>query len=844
MGNWLVAHAQTNIWCKPSNDRRWIVKPGRLSAPEGETFGMEVQRYSIRLPEKGKWFHVFQLGAFTYRELGISDLSDKWVSFKDVVNTFGTLITVYNDLGRTLPLNYCWMRKQPNGNVIMAVERVGSQVDFSVESLYVRFYDGAFRHSPEYTEAHKSQVYGQIVSNVAVRQTVVNKFNGYRNNYPGEPSAYVNGYEVDILTTADIALWDYVEIVYDGLVESIEYFDVSKLSTFTSELDGTRKYLVHPEKQIDTIHFINDIDFSVLKDNRGVFFHQHMSNSVRQVTHNDYSVGTFRLNEYVVKMDGWNSTKELTLKLVIRRSGMDKPLIFTHNRIQELYKLKDAEIVSAICGINSVVEEWRGSVLEQSSYNRIMAASYGNITNELCTDAYGYNAVSKYVADTPNKTELDAGVLVAFIAPLLARNCTVYEYDIDGLLLGYYNHTSDYNSRYVCRNAAAAMVECIEGQGGVGLDVTWDATTFKVDLKNNYRFYTNLLLSGEEADVFEDVTGTDAYTVGFDGTITWNVDLSRRRPVVVSDVKFLTYGLEIPMTDGHAKFSIDLWEDDNKYAPMQFQPETMEIWMNGRALVPDIDYYYKWPQVVVCNKEYLEDGANRHKPWFDIRCRGLADKVRPPKVGFVVNGLLSNDTYFDVKDDKVIQITVGGSVRHREDVVFREDGNVGISDVVNGRPWMVNDATIPLRDIVSKNTYSMRDVSRDLDKRINAYLNNFIPTPTGIEFNPIPNLYKLFSPIMNKVIHDMINGDLALSADDDLYYISTSQFDKVMLEYVYLLDYEPILLGADLRYVIVHPHDGLDVIDLTPLQMAMIDRLNDRYLANKVIINKLLQIKA
>lgn len=842
MENWLVTHAHDNIWCQPANDRRWIVKPERLSMPEGETFGMQVQGYSIRFPEKLKWFHVFQLGGMNHRELGITDLFDSWVRLDRIVSHYGTMITIYNELGRTMPLEYVWLRKQPNGNVIIATEMVESQADFSTDALFIRFYNGAFRYTSDYTEEHHSKVFGQIIRDNAERFSIVEKFNELR-QMAGEPIVYINGYEVDILTTDDIKLWDYVEIVYDGLIESIHYFQMSDLQSFHSTLDGKRKFLLHPPRQLNTIHFINDVDVSVLKGNLGLYFHQNQSESFRQVTHNDYSILVNRFSNYIINMDDWNELDELKIKMVVRRSGMDRPLTFNHNRIHELYKLKDSQIVSAMVGINSNIPEWQASTLEDAAYNRIMAARYSTITNGLCTTAYGYNAASRYVGDTPTKTEHSGGNLVATLPPLLARNCTVYEYDKDGLLLGYYNHYDNVTTEYVCQHSETTMVEAIEGQATKQIEIIHDAKDFTLAKGFNYRFYTNQLKSGVPTDVFEDVTGTDAYTIDTDGKVLWNIDQSRRMPVIWSDRNFLSYGFEEDMYTGHAKFTIDYWLNDDEYKPLLLEPETLEIWMNGHILVPNIDYFVKWPQVVVCNKTYLENSPNRHRPWFDIRCRGLAKELRMPKTGFVVNQLISNNAAFDIRDDKVVQIAVGGGIRHRDDVVFREDTAVGVPEMTNGMPYMVNDPTVPLREMVSQNTYTMRDASRDLDGRIESYLTNFIPTPEDIKHNPIPNIYELFSPIMNKVIHDMVNGDLMPEADDQLYYISTRQFDELMKEYMYLLDYEPTLKDVDLRYVAVHPHDGYDIVYLEPIQMTMVERINDRYLNNRVIITQLLRIK-
>ncbi len=842
MENWLVKHALKNIWCQPANDRRWIVKPERLSPSTGETFGLQVQGYSIRLPKVKTWYQVFQLGSMNHRELGITDLFDQWVRLDRILNHFGTMVTLYNELGRTLPLEFAWIRKQVNGNILICVEMTESQADFSTDALFVRFYNGAFRYKPEYTADHESEVFGRVITNNSERFDMVSRFNDYRLR-AGEPIAYVNGYEVDILTADDIELWDYVEIVYDGLIETIHYFPLADMKSFHSELDGKRKYLLHPPKQLDTINFINDIDISVLKGNTGYYFHQNQSESFRQLTHNDYSILVNRFDYYLINTDDWNQHAELKVKLVVRRSGMVRPLTFNHARIHELYKMTDPQIVQAIAGMASNIVEWQGSNLEKSSYCRIMASKYGTVQNDLCTDAYGYNAVSRYAADTPTKTKLLESTLIAELPPLLTRNCTVYEFDDNGLLLGYYTHSNNINNQYVCQHPETALVEAVEGQGGKVLDITFNAADYTTRKGFNYRFYTDVLKSGAPTDDFEDVTGTDAYHVEPDGTVVWNIDQSRRLPIVWCDSNFLAYSFTEDMFDGQAKFSIDHWFSEGGYKPLEFEPESLEIWMNGHLLVPRIDYFIEWPQVVVCNKQHLADGPTRHQPKFDVRCRGLAAHLRLPKTGFVINNLLSNNALFDVRDDKVVQIAIGGKMQHRDDVTFREDTAIGVSKQLNGLPFAVNDPTVPLRELVSVDTYTLRDTSRNLDERVENYLTNYIPTPENVVNNPIPIQYHLFSPIMNKVIHDILNGHLTPTADDELYYISTRQFDELMKPYVYLLAYEPVLKGVDLRYCSVHPHDGLDYIDLEPIQMALIERLNDRYLNNKVLINKLLRIK-
>lgn len=841
MNNWLVQHAEKNIWCQPANDQRWLFKPARLMSSNGTNYGFQTQGFSIRLPKTGAWFHAFQIGSFQHTQVGIKDLGDRWVRLDRIVNAYGILITVYTLGGRTIPLEYVWIRKIQNGNTVICIEQVEGQQDFSVADPYIRFYQGEFLTDPTYTNDYKCQVIGTVVKTPAERAALMLEYNKLL-GLPGEVFSYINGWMVDDLKVGDVTLWDYVEFVYDGLVEVSHYLPVSTLSSYHSTLDDKRKFLLHLPKQTDTIHFINDISLALFKGKHGVFFHQNKSESLRQVTHNDYGLLVNRLNAYILDNDDWTSMDELTLKVTVRRSGMDRPLIFTHNRIKELYKLDDAQIVSAVSGMSSSVPEWTAAVLEKSAYNRIMAARYGSITKELCTTAYGYNAVTKYAADTPTKVTVVAGRKVAMLTTWQSIESTAYEYDATGEMIGFYPISQAGILEYVCSNSNCALVEVIIGKGSGTLPLVEDAIDYVIDPLYSHRFYLNILKDGAKTYEYEDVTDSDAYEI-VDNKVVWDVDLERRSPAVLSNKGFLAYGFEGTFEDGHIKFSIDNWYDGSNYRPLSIQLETLDIWLEGKLLVPNIDYFVKWPQIVICNKEHLPAGQYRETPWIDVRCRGLAIEHKLPKTGYVVNHLISNNGTFDIRDDKVVHIGVGGATLHREDLIFREDSTVGDNALPNGRPYLINDPTIPLKDLVSEDTYVLRSRSIDVDERIESYLTHYLPTPPDIEHNPITVLYKLFSPIMNKVIRDMLAGDLVPKADDELYYISTAQFDELMAPYRYLLDYEPTLRKVDLRYVTVHPHYQDVAIELTPIQMSLVERLNDRYLNNKVIINKLLNIR-
>lgn len=843
MKNWLVAHALSNIWCQPPQDRRWIIKPARISRKGGELYGMQVSEYSIRLPDTEKWFDVFQIGGLNYEDCGVEIIPNAWTRIDRLVNEYSVLISIYNVTGRTYPLSLTWLRKLPNGNVILAVEQFSTQIKFEREDLYIRFYDGLFKKSPVYNDNYKTSVQSVYVRNVAILNNLVDDFNALMSGN-GAPTAYVNGIEVDDLTTSDIKLWDYVDIVHDGLVKSIHYLNVGDLSSFNSKLDNERKFILHPNKTSDEqIDFINDVDLYVIGNNRGRYYHLHTPNMLRQLTHKDYSIPASRIVDFMGLEDSWRAVSDLTVKVIVRHSGLNRPLQFESNRLKELYKLDDSKIVDMMSGVHSLIPEWNGDNLEVSAYNKIMAARYGKVTNVLATEAYGYNAVAKYAADTPTKTQLIGGINTAILPGYLAANCTVYEYNSDGELLEFHNFNSQVSGNYHCQNPDTVLVEAIEGFGSRTLAVDHNAVEFTTQDGINYRYFLNHLKSGVPTDEFEEVTDTDAYEVDNSGKVVWNVDLTRRRPVIISDRNFLTYEFTPDLYTGVIQFTLDHWFDQLGYKPLPFAFETLELWMNGKSLIKDVDYYVKWPEVVICNKEYLENNTNRHMPKITVRARGFKENGRRTDSGFVTDGLISNNGFFNVRDDKVIRITIGGKVVSHDQVLFRENTSMKVDDSLNGLPYSIEDAFIPVRELVSTKGYELSDKAIDLDNRISDYMTNLLPTPVEIEHNPVTKQHHVFSPILNRVIHDLINDILIPVKDSDTFYISTKQFDALMSDYTYLLDYEPSLKNIDERYVVIHPHDGNDMISLTPLQYSLIERINRRYLNNSINLNKHLNVK-
>ena len=303
---------------------------------------------------------------------------------------------------------------------------------------------------------------------------------------------YVNGRRVSKIDLISAKSGDYLEYVFDASIKREVVFKVNDLQEFESPLDGLHKLLLHYPGTSDMIDYQDDVDLYVgcsygVNRWHAVYLHKNDSRTLRMVTHRDYSVPVIRPNG-AQAANSFLTDKELELRVVIRHAGYSRPLVLENSRIFELYKLPSAKIVEAMTGLNSTVPVWEASMLEFSAYTEIMRSTRGNITRQLVQDAYGYNAMSKLLGDTPARIQLFSGQKLVVIPEGLRGCCTVYEYDAEGKLLYFAQNTID--NTYTCQADTAAFVEVIYGLGGVTLDATDNTASGNINTRHNYRFYT------------------------------------------------------------------------------------------------------------------------------------------------------------------------------------------------------------------------------------------------------------------------------------------------------------------------------------------------------------------
>ena len=855
MSDYLVDHAVMNAWCSPRQDLQVILKPARISSARGVYVSSPHLWGTVPLPTIGDQYHLYQIGQIHPTLLGLFPERQVWHRLSSVMGLENLMADVYTNSGLHLPRFETWILVTGERDVLMAVKSQPRIADLKTTPIYLRLYSNAYFGSDR-ADSEDDKIVCK-----GIKVTDANQALSFQRDYldhveyTGLTTLYVNGVFVHNYLPGQLAAGDIAEFVYDSTVKQVIDFPIGSLETFESTLDLKHKYLLHyggPQTGGEGIDYRDDIDVYLIEKGssggnpawNGVYFHKNQNDAFRQVTHRDYSVAVPYVLAYLNTRPQWLDSQALTLRLHIRKSGWQRPLIHEHHRIRELYKLEEEDLLQAMVGSDSVVPVWRAPALEASAYTQLMDSYFEQITNQLVEDAYGYNAIAKLIADTPQQVQVVSGLRQVTLPFGLQTNSTIYEFDTNGVLLGFYNHTS--GEKYFPVNATTTLIEGTVGEGSLELDTTFYSLHNILDPKASYRFYNAPIVGGiVQQSEWTDVTGNTAKYGIIGNTATWFVDRNTVAVAVKSDKKILAYDLILSPQNGLLKFSIDAeatYPSGSALGVMFIPMGKLDLWLNGYALIENLDYFVKWPQIVITNKAYLVPGNNQK---LTVRATGFcrSDMTREPTkdVGFVKYGLLSRNARFDIRDDKVVRVIANGATYHRNALIYSEedDGIIG-APVPNGVPYLIEDVVVPLRGIVDTDTYELRAVSKAVDQSVEDYLTLKLPELVKTLPDMIPDKYPIYSPFASTIMYDLINGVLPMTNFQGQYS------DKKVLDflpaYLYLLDYDPTKKNLDLAHVSIHPHNLNVETQLDIYQYNFLARVIRIYLGDKVDITRFISI--
>lgn len=859
MYQYLIDHARQNVWCNPEQDNQLIFCAHRITKPIGELNHFKLMNRRLDLPKPGKRYHVFQIGQVGPSIVGLlsinpSWLVERWIKFSDAMNELNLFTNIYTTGGVELPRYKSYYMFSNDRDLIIAIEQdINYSVNYLTDKIYTRFYTNAYFQSNRADQSvEKIHAEGRDIRNTQDIIDLQNLVNSYPTNN-GFVFCYKNGLIINNINMTTVSVGDSVEYVYDSSVKKVVTFTINNLRTFDSILDSKYKYLLHHNDGInDTIDYHDDIDIHILHNSnpntyKGYYFNRNMPDSHRMVTHRDYSIPVDYFEFVASKLNSDISSTpldflQMKVQVKIRDSGYYRPLIFDNNRVFELYKLPEPKLLNAMVGLDATVPEWKAENLENSFYTKIMRSGFTDITIDNIQKGYGYNSLSKITGDTPSKTILRSGRQSVDLPYCLHENCTVYEYDANGVLLEYHHHSI--GTDYECVNNNTRVVEVISGQGVYKPDVRFGTDNIPLPTYDNYRVYSCHYYNGEIDNTWADITGSNLYSV-VNNTLVWNNIDSNQYLMVRTDTKFLAYDINLIPIAGTLYFTFSEIEnrgitDDNYVLPVPLGE--LDLFLNGHSLIRGLDYIVNFPKVYIINKKYLIQPANSTSQKIHVRFTGFCNSNLTldaiEDYGFIQHGVLSNNNRYDIRDDKVLRITVDGKVITRQDLVFSElhDG-ISVVNPINGKPYQIKDIVVPLKQLVEENTYSLRNKSIAIDERVSNYMTIKLPQPDRNAPSAIPERYPVISPFFCHLINDMASFQITNTAIDNA--VSDLAVLEICQHYEFLLDFDPVNPSNELNdnYVIIHPHNLNNTIDLTYSQYKFLTKVVRLYGNDKIEIS-------
>ena len=844
--DFLVDDAYRRVWCGPGMDRQYIVAPTRFTDRQGALGNVKVGMRTYTMPTQNERYHCYMIGDLPPVLVGMDTIVNKWVSVKAQCVASSLLIDLYTNGGKHFPTHRAYFLYTGMGALIIAFLHTPKIAHLGEDRPYVKWRSGvAMEALPSIPNNGGIEIDGMTPANE-------NEFYQFQAKWrtaqtrKGYAWAFVNGMRVKDLNLTTLKFGDHLEYVRDASVKEVLELPVKSLLSFDSILDKQSKYLLPRPGLGTTIDFCDDIDIYFLNYRKtaayeGYYYHFNQLDAVRMVTHRDYSIPLAYLTGYVEQNDTWTWLQDLRLELIIRESGWVRPLVDEAHRIKELFKLTEAKRLRAMVGVKSL-DVWHAANLENSFYPKLMRAEANTIARSDVEKAYGYNAIAKMLSNTPIKIQTNGSAWVDLPVGVWERS-TVYEFGADGLLLGWYLHDNSF--QYPLRNPQARYVEAFHGFGGVGTSTTFDERSQILEEGVDYRFYASRIINGVRQNDWFDVTGNEAYYSVVSGLATWKVDFAKFSVAVRDSVDFLAYGLDLNYRDDLLAFSLNGKEVRSGRVPrdgvLDIPFGQMNIWLNNHELVPGIDYYVNFPEFCIVNKAFLVPGPVQH---VDIRGRSFCNKDMsmraPAETGFVAYRMLSHNTRFDVRDDNVNHVCIGGAIYSRAELGFNEDGQTLPAIARNGLPYMVQHPIIPMMGVTDRDTYTLLAEAEVIDKKVSDYLTIEKPEPKQPNPSPTEYWWEVFSPYTTKLLYDMLNDLLPMDEFKGEY---SDEFLRTRLAgYDWVLQYDPALKDVDEQYVIVQPHPEPSVVEVNLYQYRLLDRAQRLFLKNRIVLDRHLVI--
>lgn len=900
MSKIIINHAKENVWAAPEQDRDFIITPARITPHGGSLRYVDITWGKYKLPHFENlalryYYHVYQIGQIPPHILGLLNLKDEWVNVDTIAHETDCFVNVFLDNGMMVKRSECWLRYiLPENNIVMAIindqkydlgttyidDGLNNQVigrvrldDFAVN---VRFYTNARTNSLNWRD--EVDVPDNQVDVIPAEILTLSDYNRFRGEALALDQSKIGWVKRDARVTNLSVLYgsssDWINheaaIYYDETIIGIKYFRLSELRSFKSERDrNAPKYILNLGDANGPLIYHNDVEYFlgnyVGGRFEGVYIPRQRPDDIRMLTHAIHAIRCDTvLNVKNLNFEWMPRLEDLAIMAVIRQGGMVRGLTHQHTRIEDIYRLPTSLVESALSETNSLLTEWRASSLEQDAYSNLISAKENEITSDLVTNAYGYNALTKIFHPLPvvlkDHYTFDGNSMIAKTGgafkhlPQGVVNKEPIEtllYDKDGKFIGpqrqWFTHEESL-VYHVDKNSTRKphLVEYYLNKASTEPNGMYKENYETSIISNDLKIYgfacyaCTVNPDGTPSLNWLDVTNGGLYTYNenynHNGSPTsrfdWHVETLAAQNLVGmvrinNDVAFINVPKTTLRSGGTDYLTYKV--PSNTKGGTYIEPGMIDIYMDQYKLIENIDYIVKWPIIYILKVPENMVG-NVSFRFYGLPNPRTVRHWEASELGFVRNGILSVDNEYDVRDDRNIQINVAGCLKHRDEVCFSEDRKG--PRLEDGRPYEIREYITPIEFFSSGRTTTMKQAAVDLDKKVTAYLSNYIEEePTGLQVVK-EYRWRLISPFINSLYTRIKAGWLETELKKPW---DSNDVSRWVQDSLHLLAIDPVTYGFDYHnYLKIIPHAEKHYVDLTKEQYRFLDSVNRNYLKGRV----------
>lgn len=894
MKDHLLRYAIDNIWCNPRQDKQYSYKLSRLTPIEGARVSYVVEKERYQLPTVGTadiW-HLYQIGQVVPNLIGMPTTRNKWIPLTVLLEEYLLDCEVYVTSGVLFSRNETFVMITETKNLLVAIrdnKRFPDLMNDTVGSnVYLHLYSNAFFRSTRAVGRRFMHVLTKVATTLEdVRQFQIQSMDLAANKgVPGK--AFVNGRLVNEISVSSADVGDYLEFIIDGAYKKTLFFDIADLPTFASSLDNVGKYILHYPGITNTIDYLDDLDIYLVKKRSnnpnlysGVCYHRSNGIWVRMLTHKDYSVPVGTIEALAAEhpedtrylgpegkwpSDLWNDIESLTLKVIVRHGGYERPLIKDVSRTEELYKLSSDNIVRAMTGADSVANCWLAANLEKSKYVgfmgltdiKVIPKGYGfddkvypdkEYITDYAAKALGYHAAAKLLSNGPLKVITDPDGNYVDLSYNHWEDTTMFEYNEAGELLGHYHHV--FGERYRSFNADCYIVEPVIGKGSMQISGFYGKRSVVIPKGHTFRLYVSPIVHLSEGRKWEDITESpDLARFGFfDRTDfnkqkwVWTHDEMQYEVYLRTDELFYLKEMQLNKSSGMLRFAIDAFEDIggelvNRLLEIPFGQ--LDVFLNGKPIIEDIDFVSGDLRTVINNLEHLIDGVNT----VIIRGTGFCDadikRYKPSEIGFIEYGVVSSNGRYGLHHNRVQRISADGKLLHSDDVIFDEAlSEYRMENVRNGSPYQIQSPQTTFREIFADD-FVARKADDLIDEEVSNYLTYYLPKRERLLVDSIDRKYKVFSAASNLILHLILDKKLVPPIENGRFDELKAQ--ELIKPYEWIKRLDIVNTNYNKNHMFVYPHWFDEAIGLTWFEYKLYTYLLKMFLKEPIDISTFVYI--